>query len=349
MHHRCKNDKNACFNCILFREAAKKASNHFFFLVLPTLVMPLYTCPLCKSADNELIERIAVKDLNSLYEKSYQISIHRLYATPLIDLVACKQCSLQFYYPIVGGDEAFYNALQKKPWYYADDKAEYRYALTHIQPSDRVLEIGSGKGAFAKKLHVDHYIGLEFSKEAKEMAAKQGITIVNESIQEHALMHAAQYTVVCNFQVLEHVLDIFEFIEASVTCLAVGGKMIISVPSQDSFLQDVVNDTLNLPPHHISRWPNKTFEYIAKKFNLSLLSIKHQPLESNHYFLYTYSIATQAARRFLKKQRAYVDLGLMQQVSKIFGHVIGKFLCGTMQAHNVPKGHTVTVVFQKIS
>ena len=74
--------------------------------------------------------------------------------------------------PGIVGDEKFYNALQKFQWYYQEEKSEFKFAKEFIKPNDKVLDIGCGKGAFAKLITCKEYVGLDLSSKASEMAKK---------------------------------------------------------------------------------------------------------------------------------------------------------------------------------
>lgn len=282
-----------------------------------------------------------------MYKKSYNYEVSYLFNSPQIDLIQCNNCSLLYYNPQIEGDEKFYNMLQKYPWYYIEDKEEYHYATKWIAPGDKVLEIGSGKGAFAKRIADCNYTGLEFSLEAKRMAAASGITIENESIQDHANGSVEKYDVVLSFQVMEHVADIHSFLLASLKCLKQGGYMLISVPAEDSFLHNTPNDTLNLPPHHISRWPDTVFSKIAIEFGCSLVEIKHQPSESQHYFQFMFSTFFTSLSRFIGRPVRKVDGGFLFQILKIKAYFLAKLGVKGLDSFTTPHGHTVTAVFRK--
>lgn len=311
--------------------------------------MPLLNtvCPLCHTHDATLIEQIKVLDLVHLYQKSYSFDVRYLFDKPHVDLVQCNSCTLLYYNPKIEGDEEFYNMLQKYPWYYIEDKEEYHYAAKWIAAGSSVLEIGSGKGAFAKRIEQCSYTGLEFSVEAKRMAAEAGIEIKNESVQAHALTSPNIYDVVLSFQVLEHVADIHSFLKASLECLKPGGYMLISVPGEDSFLRNTPNDTLNLPPHHISRWPDSVFLQIAEKFGCSLLEIKHQPSEPQHYFQFMFSTYYAALSRLIGKPVKKVNAGFIYHLLKVPAYFLAKLGQRGLDVNTTPHGHTVTAVFRK--
>jgi 2-polyprenyl-3-methyl-5-hydroxy-6-metoxy-1,4-benzoquinol methylase len=92
---------------------------------------------------------------------------------------------------------------------------------------------------------------LEFNDEGIKKAKSAGLNVIKESIEVHAVENEAKYDVVTSFQVLEHIGDSRNFIEASLKGVKPGGKLVISVPSYDSLVSVQLNNTLNLPPHHI--------------------------------------------------------------------------------------------------
>lgn len=306
-----------------------------------------YHCPLCHSSNSSILELISLANLAKLYRKSLGFNINYLFSTDTIHLVSCDNCKLQYYSPATSGDEKFYNRLQQEDWYYVTDKEEYAFAKEFIVSGSKVLEIGSGKGAFAKKLNSVDYTGLEFSTEAIKIAEKQGIKLLNKSIEEHAGDHPSNYDVVCSFQVLEHVENIHDFLRSSVMVLKQDGIMLISVPSENSFLSYSINDTLNLPPHHISRWNDEVFSNLARIFGLELIQVKHQPSEPIHYFQYFYATAHLAIRRLFGLKEKRVDLSISSKMIKLPAYLISKLLIRAVSPDSMPYGHTVTAVFRK--
>ncbi|PAF45198.1 class I SAM-dependent methyltransferase [Helicobacter sp. 11S02596-1] len=183
-------------------------------------------CPLCQQDHCEIEQTIHKNDLIKLYERAFKIDVGPLIASDVC-YWHCKDCDLRFFTDKNGemptGDDDFYNALNKLPWYYMDEKNEYHQAKNFIKPQDRVLEVGCGKGAFAKFLSTPDYVGLEFSTDAKKLAQSRGIQIENISIQEYSQSHQGSFDVVCSFQVLEHVKDPRGFLSGKREALRGGG------------------------------------------------------------------------------------------------------------------------------
>lgn len=179
-------------------------------------------CPLCESKHIKIIETIDRKDLLQIYRYLMRIDLNYLVFQDL-DYCECQKCKLRFFHPMITGDEKFYNVLQKFDWYYMDEKEEYLYAKNYIKPMDKVLEIGSGKGAFTKHIETKDYIGLHFSEYAKILAAQNGREILNLSIEDYARKNPNSIDVVVSFQVIEHVTNPKSFIESSISALKRGG------------------------------------------------------------------------------------------------------------------------------
>jgi SAM-dependent methyltransferase len=310
-------------------------------------------CPLCTSANVLLTEKIKVADLMGLYKEG-EIPPLELDVTSEFDSLTeigfyhCLDCDLQFFYPMVTGSELFYEKLQEFKWYYMDDKDEYEYASQFINQSDVVLEIGSGKGSFAKRISVKHYTGLELSQTAIELASKDGILVLHQSIQNHANTNGEKYDVVCAFQVLEHIAGIRSFITSSIACLKPGGLLIYSVPSADSFVSMVTNNVLNMPPHHMSWWSDECLSSVARIFGIELVEIKHEKLIGIHRQVYAFSIVLESLRKLLGVERKLLDRSVRHKILEKIAKSGGRFLAkGLLDPRVLPDGHSVNVVYQK--
>lgn len=244
--------------------------------------MPDNTCPACGSAAVSTTATVRTSDLIHSYRSMGIDAATYLATTPEIAMHQCRACDLGFFSPPCAGDGAFYEQLQRFDWYYQDEKPEYAFAGGHVAAGSRVLEVGCGKGAFRAWLAPDvAYTGLEFNDEAVRKAQAAGLDVRKQPVQEHAAA-GARYDVVCSFQVLEHVTDPKGFVHACVQALVPGGKLIIAVPAQDSFLAVAPNAPLNMPPHHVSRWSDQALARLAQREGLATVELWHEPVAPFH-------------------------------------------------------------------
>lgn len=302
-------------------------------------------CPLCGSHDIDFVEEIKKKDLIKVYKKEYDIDISN---DILFDfsLLHCGNCDLKYFDPCYTGSQKFYTDLQKFDWYYKSDKYEYDYVLPFIKSRDSVLEIGCGSGRFSKKLKTKKYVGLEYSENAKEIAAQDGIDIRNESLAYHAMSLKKPYDVVVSFQVLEHVSDPKGFIMSALSCLKPGGLFILTVPSEDSWLQYKQDFSLNMPPHHVTKWTDKCLTNIAELYNIKHVHLHHEPLNSYHIPWYLNSMLVYQLNRTLGFKHS-----LISRIKHLPSQILAK-LISTAVGHACPTafhahGHTVISVYKK--
>jgi 2-polyprenyl-3-methyl-5-hydroxy-6-metoxy-1,4-benzoquinol methylase len=152
----------------------------------------------------------------------------------------------------------------------------------------KVLEIGCGPGDFLLRIKERigaQCVGIELNNKAIDEANEKGLTVFHESIKQHARVNKEVYDVVCSFQVLEHISNVNEFLEAQISCLRTGGTLIISVPNNDSWLKRGYN-ILNMPPHHMGLWNKKSLKNLAKLFNLKIDRVAFEPLQEYHVEYY---------------------------------------------------------------
>lgn len=265
-------------------------------------------CPLCRSGDWTLVDRISPDDLDRLYDQRFGIRVaDHFQGIGEIGLYECGRCFLRYFHPAIAGSAQFYRSLNRFEWYYLGEKAEYRTAASLIPAGSRVLDVGCGEGKFAEWIRSSDYVGLEMNLPPDRAAGSRWPTVLPESVADHSLRHPAGYDVVCTFQVLEHVVDVNDFIGGCLRCLKPGGRLIISVPAADSFVTQTVNGLLNLPPHHLSWWPDATLSYLPQEYDLTIEKIIHEPLERIHYRWYSSNWALGLVARLVGSRPRLID------------------------------------------
>ena len=258
---------------------------------------------MCSGRDSRVAGRISVDKINAAYSASYSTVVNHLFPpnAKVVDLNTCDNCGLGWYSPLVAGDERFYEDLQKLDWYYQDYKPEYDFAKARVTDGDSVLEVGCGKGAFPRFLEKNiHYRGLEFNMTAVEKASARGLNVAPVPLHEEANERAGSYDVVCHFQVLEHVSEPRNFLNDCVKALKPGGKLIVAVPSQDSFLSLVENGWLNMPPHHLTRWTDQALKSALTTAGLQTIEIWHEPVSSFHLGWYSHVMINAGLKRLVR-------------------------------------------------
>lgn len=230
-------------------------------------MIKLQKCILCGNGTKKM-QKINVSEIISIYKAALDTNIGSHFLNRnFVNFYRCLNCNLRFFDPDTAGNDLFYEELQEiRKSYYNTTRIEFIHALKHISKNAKVLEIGSGDGYFAEKIDKKNYVGLEFNDRAIKIASKKGVTLKKNTIEDYVKKYNKKFDIVCSFHVLEHVDDPYSFIKHSIESLKIGGKLILAVPCNDSLITSNYNHTLNLPPHHISRFYISTFKQIEKMF-----------------------------------------------------------------------------------
>jgi SAM-dependent methyltransferase len=179
------------------------------------------------------------------------------------------------------------------------------------------------------------------------LAQNNGINVINESIQNHAIHNIEKYDVVTSFQVLEHVSDVWNFIDASVACLKPGGFLILAVPSFDSFLKHVVNGVLNLPPHHVSHWSDKALIEISRRWNLDVVELHHEKVAPYHKCWQLETFYNNKLRAFFGVNKRLIDFSVTSKILRRATSLLVKYVNNPGLENEFLNGHSVTIVLRK--
>jgi len=301
--------------------------------------------PLTGSTNVVLEKEIKCRFIIDSYRKQLDVNVTKYFHDlESIQIYRCLDTGYRFYYPFdIDGDSKFYEALQKYKWYYMDWKWEHEIASMIIAPANKVLEIGCGRGGFLEKMQQKGVkgTGLELNESALESSRSKGLEVLNQTIQDHSVEHPAQYDVVCSFQVVEHIAAIKEFMQASVNVLKPGGKLIVSVPNNDSLIIKCYPDTaLNMPPHHMGLWNMNSLIKIQRCFDLQVEAIHLEPVQPYHLW-YSYSLVGKRLSREWRNRYGFIA-SLIPQIARPITSSSVKALAEYII------GHTVLAVYVKL-
>lgn len=296
-------------------------------------VVKLLHCPLCGEKKN--FKFISFSD-DKLITKKYTPLVKDFISTDSTSLYRCQNCDIRFYNPQLIGSQKLYLELKKFDWYYLDSKPEYDIAANFIEKNASVLEFGAGMGAFRSYLSdKNFYIGTELSPNE----AQRQNNVVSESEIIGKL-----YDVVISFQFMEHVPNILEFLNKKWAYVRPGGKMLVSVPADNSFLRFAYESALNHPPHHLSLWTDESLTYVSKLLaNVRDIKIIHEPVAPFHRHWADSEIVFRVLRFFLRIQpRMLYENEVTRRLWRI------SLIVGRITPIKLAKrGHTVVVVYTK--
>ena len=160
-------------------------------------------------------------------------------------------------------------------------------ALKDVPQHADVLDVGCGVGAFLDVLRdrrEARATGIDLSSEAVAIAQRLGRSASLGDLVNAVEGRIGEFDVVCVFQVLEHVADPRRFLQGCVRLLKPGGRLCVGVPNNDGYLgfQRIEDASLNLPPHHATRWGLRTLRMLERLFPLRLRRLRCEPLARWH-------------------------------------------------------------------
>jgi SAM-dependent methyltransferase len=314
---------------------------------IPTDASRGAACILCGAPGLEPLDQIRRQDLETLYVGLAGEELRPEFggeAPAVLDFVRCRECDLRFFTPALVGSERLYAALQRFPWYYLEEKAEFTFAARFIGDGASVLEVGAGNGAFSRHVRAGRYVGLELNPVAAAEARRRGADVRVESLRDYARREPASCDVVVAFQVLEHLPSPGEFLADAVTALKPGGRLILSVPSEDSYLRLGQNYELNLPPHHQTRWTHETMRAVARLIGGRLLALDHEPLADLHVPDYAF-VRCDAALSL--GRRTLIDLSRATKLRRLAALALSWIVAPWVRRAKRPPGHSMTAVYER--
>jgi len=241
--------------------------------------------PITKNKNVLLIKSYKATDLINAWGITFSIDISsELKGVEKIELYKCNETGLRFFSPLeVTGSKELYVALQKFDWFYMSWKWEHEVLFSRLNKNEKVLEVGCAEGAFIERLCDSGFEveGIEFNSVAVGICKKKGLLVSSMDMKELAISNAELFDVVCSFQVLEHVPEPYAYLYESLALLKSGGRLVICVPNNDSFLHYQYN-LLDMPPHHMTQWNINVFRSIEKLFPVKLTCVKYEPLAKYH-------------------------------------------------------------------
>ena len=238
-------------------------------------------CPLCGCRDGTAQREVDFDRTWASLHAQFAVTmpaavVERLTPQPTAVLRRCAACGLDWFDPSIPADAGFYTVLQGRG-YYEPLRWDHVWALARIGPSEAVLDVGCGDGAFLAALqdagHHGRLCGADHNESAVQAVRARGIEADTIETFADVLDGRRQaFDVVCGFQTIEHLASVDEFMTAASAALRPGGRIVVSVPNRDRMAFGGP-DPLDLPPHHVSLWGPDQLRFLADRHGLEVRAI----------------------------------------------------------------------------
>ncbi len=299
----------------------------------------LSTCPVCfcnkstqiwKASFSEQASHFLSPLVNKDKYKKLKKHINYLQKSSYVSIKKCSGCNFVYSFPYIAGDKKFYDLIFSNTNKYPQNRWEFTRSIEIIKNSNfknpKILEIGSGDGAFIKKLVKKRITSkslitaIEYSIFGKSKIEAFGINCLSIDIKdEQKKLPYKEYDFICLFQVLEHLDNIHILVDRLKNLLSKNGEILIAVPNEKIIEFNELNGALlDMPPNHIGRWSKTTFIKYCVLNKLNLLDHEVEPFSIKNFLLMFYSY------RFLRKSQnpnsiaAYIKYKLNKKLVPIF-------------------------------
>jgi 2-polyprenyl-3-methyl-5-hydroxy-6-metoxy-1,4-benzoquinol methylase len=197
-------------------------------------------------------------------------------------LVRCRTCGLEYFPGAVAGDHAFYEQLMGAMPYHGG-RWEFDLVLPTLRPTDAVVDLGAGEGAFvrAARERVARAVGVDHNEDAISRLRADGIEAHVEDLASFTAREAGAFDVACSFHTIEHLAEVGPLVTALRDAVRPGGRVFVSTPDRRR-LGRRDDEPLDCPPHHVSRWSPAQLRALAEGRGLRLRSVRSEEPAASH-------------------------------------------------------------------
>jgi len=275
------------------------------------------SCPVCgnerglarlwQASSEEAAQHFVLKEKNQERHQALKAQIEILWRKDTCDIVQCDECGFCFSHPYVSGDAKFYD-LAFHGSGYPSWKWEFQLTYDELKnnpaPTDPLLEIGAGNGAFVSRIADnvmprDRILCTEFSVTGAEAIQKLGVKCLQKDVRQlNDEEFRGAFQTVCMFQVLEHMDDLHILFSKLNWLLKDGGSLFIAVPNEKRIAFNEAHGALmDMPPNHVGRWTQPAFDKILRKYGFTLRQHRVEPISlvasARGFALYRYLRSSQ--------------------------------------------------------
>jgi hypothetical protein len=220
------------------------------------------------------------------------------------EMLRCLDCDLEFASPLRAPGGRWYELAYQALDLYPSARWEFAATLNRFRPQDFVLEFGCGSGAFLKRCRNSGIkaLGVDFSSDAVRLCHSDGLEARHLEVTQPVLgPHDPQPTHIVAFHLLEHLDNPRKLFEQARAAAGSNTDFWIAVPSsRRSTRKFGLGDFLDQPPHHMSRWADRTLAKIGARTGWRLEHLLFEPLPLR---VALWSIAT-SMPDYLRRERA---------------------------------------------
>jgi len=170
-----------------------------------------------------------------------------------------------------------YNQQQFFNNVYFQDKLNKIKTLTR-ERKPNILDVGCGWGIFLQVIKNSHqpYLGIDLSHKAIEICREKKLNCQEVDLISLSKIKDQQYSAITFFQVIEHIKNPLDYLEAAKKLLKKNGILLITTPNNQSPLRYLFGSRWSVykTPSHYFFYSKKSLERLLKAAGFSKFKIK---------------------------------------------------------------------------
>lgn len=247
----------------------------------------LIPCPVCGHHSSEILNQVNVLDQHSAYLPDKlviaEMMIELLKPIVKYETRKCVFCGLEYAIPFVAPGAAWYKKLYSNLNLFPFSRWEFEFVMEKILKDDVVVDYGCGSGQFLGMLSdkTRNIKGYDFSEDAVATARTSGINsaVLTDNIDYSSLRPKGGADHVTAFHVLEHLDKPEEIFNFAGSLCNIGGLLWVAVPSDRRASRLYKRtDHLDEPPHHLTRWTEKSLRLIGLNYGWEIIGFTYEPI-----------------------------------------------------------------------
>ena len=144
--------------------------------------------------------------------------------------------------------------------------------------TESILEVGAGFGTFCEEMKsrnvFNQVIGVEPTPELANTCRQKGIEVIESPIEKVLLAKSQKFNAIVNFEVIEHLFNPRQFVEACRKSLLPGGLLVITCPNSKGFDFLTLGKDCNSVDHeHLNYFNPKSISKLISKVGFKILEV----------------------------------------------------------------------------
>lgn len=201
------------------------------------------------------------------------------------ELYECS-CFMQFWYPFTNPGHSYYEEkkryveINKNPYSKPLFPSQKLFLRTLPNKGGRLIDVGCGAGRFLAEARNNYKVkGFDFDESAVKTA--RAIFNVDVFVADASYVLEEKFDVITMFEVLEH-LDNHNLLDNIRKFLTPGGVLVLSTPWRESWGVFLKHD---IPPHHLTKWNERSIINFLEFRGLEVIKIKLIPVVFHRFIM----------------------------------------------------------------